>query len=67
MCIAWLSVAPVQFPTKFELVVNLRTAKAMGLILSEGFLLRADELIEEAPRIHQALGGEVASPLVARA
>jgi putative ABC transport system substrate-binding protein len=37
---------PVQFPTKFELVVNLKVAKAMGLILSEGFLLRADELIE---------------------
>jgi putative tryptophan/tyrosine transport system substrate-binding protein len=43
---AKVSELPIQFPTRYGLLVNVKTAKAIGLTIPEAFLLLADELIE---------------------
>jgi hypothetical protein len=50
---------PVQLPTKFEMAVNVKTAKALGLAVPQSILLRADEVIEQ-------LIGHVGSPALPR-
>jgi putative ABC transport system substrate-binding protein len=37
---------PVEQPTKFELLVNLKTAKALGIVVPPSILIRADEMVQ---------------------
>jgi putative ABC transport system substrate-binding protein len=43
---AKVSELPVQFPTRYDLIINLKTAKDLGLTVPQSILLRADEVIE---------------------
>jgi putative ABC transport system substrate-binding protein len=43
---AKVSELPVEYPTKFEMVVNLKTAKALGVTVPHSLLVTADEIIE---------------------